>query len=222
MTSPQEIYQRYIIKAEKNALNDNLSTDKGRFVELYNELAPRTVKWYLNNRDKDDLIDIQVLLVDDLKISSSTTHLDHQDFKIPEDFLSWSFCKATASKGKCKRKDISLYELKDENRNLLTNSFFSPSFEYRETAYNYSDNKIKVYTEEGMKIDNIYLSYYKYPQKIQLQNPDNPESDFVNTTIELQDEVVNRIISAMVGDFKINNSDPNFQVEKFRQNENLI
>lgn len=222
MTTPDEIYERYIIKVEKNGTNDYLSTDKGRFVELYNELAPRTIKWYLNNRDKDDLIDIQVLLIDDKKITPKKSHLDHQDFPLPKDFLSWSFVRGVASKGKCIREDIHLYEISDENRDILTNSFFSPSFKYRETPYTYSQNFIKVYREPGMDINNIYLSYYRYPTKIQLQNPENPESNFINTEIQLPDEVLNRIISAMSGDFKINNSDPSFQVDKLRQNENLI
>ena len=222
MVTPEEIYSRYIIKVEKNGTNDYLSTDRGRFIELYNELAPRTIKWYLNNRDKDDLIDIQVLLIDDEEIFPEKSHLDHQDFPLPKDFLSWSFVRATASKGKCKREDIRLYQIDDENRGMLTNEFFSPSFDFREAPYTYSENFIKVYREEGMNIDKVILSYYRYPTRISLIDPENPESSFTNTPINLPDEVLNRIISAMVGDFKINNSDPSFQADKLRQNENLV
>ena len=32
-----EIYDRYILKAEKNSINDNISTDRQRFIEIYNE-----------------------------------------------------------------------------------------------------------------------------------------------------------------------------------------
>lgn len=218
---PQEIYKRYIIKSEKNGTNDNLSTDRGRFVELYNELAPRTVKWYLNNRDKDDILDIQILLVDDHKIEKSKKHLDHQDFELPSDFLSWSFVRGIASKDKCYREKVHLFEITDENREKINSEFFSPSFDYREFPYNYAQNNLKVYTEKGVNIDEIYLSYYRYPTNIQLVSPDNPESDFKDIDINLPDEVLNRIISAMVGDFKINNSDPSYQTEIFRQTQNL-
>src|SRR5699024_2999569 len=119
-----------------------------------------------------------------------------------------------ASKGSCKNEDIRLFEIRDEDRDIMNSEFFSPSFDYRETPYNYSNNHIKVYVEDGMTIDKIYLSYYKYPTKIALINPENPESGFTNTEINLPDEVLNRIVSAMVGDFKINNSDPSFQADK--------
>jgi len=72
-----------------------------------------------------------------------------------------------------------------------------------------------------MSIDKTFLTYYKYPIKIQLQDPDNPESTFQNVQIELPEKVVDRIVSAMVGDFKINNADPSFQFDKQRQNENI-
>lgn len=222
MTTPEELYERYIVKSEKNSTNDNYSTDKDKFAMLYNELAPRTIKWYLNNRNRDDLKDIQVLLVDDKRITPETSHLDHTDFKLPKDFLSWSFVRGVASKGDCTLQDIRLFEIRDEDRGtILNNKFFSPSFNYRETPYTFSENFIKVYKEKGMDINKIYLSYYRYPNKITLIDPENPESNFENTQIELPDEVVNRIISAMVGDFKINNSDGTFQYDKLRQNENL-
>lgn len=222
MVSPQEIYEWYLIKSEKNSTNDNYSTDRGKFVVLYNELAPRMVKWYLNNRNRDDIKDIEILLIDDKKIEPKQKHLDHVDFEKPKDFLSWSFARAIASKGKCQNEEIDLFEIKDEDRGrIMNNSLFSPSFDYREAPYTYSEGNIKIYKEKGVDITTLYLSYYRYPTEIKLLNPENPESDFAQTSIELPKEVINRIISAMVGDFKINNEDPSFQVEKVRQYENL-
>lgn len=223
MTSGNEAYKRYIIKSEKNGTNSNLSTNKERFVVLYNELSIRNIKWYLNNRQSDDLKDIQVLLVDDKRIAPEKSHLDHTDFPLPKNYLDGSYLWARAEKGKCKNIRIMLFEMRDENRSqVLDDSFFSPSFDYREFPYTISQDYVKVFNEKGSNITDLYLSYYRIPNRLALLDPDNPESDFDPTKqIELPDEVLDRIISAMVGDFKINNENPAFQADKLREKENL-
>lgn len=219
--SPNRVYEKYLSKVEKNSTNDNFSTDKGKFSDLYNELSVRLIKFFLNNRNLDNLKDIQVLLVNDKPITPVIKE-DHNLFALPKDFLSWSFAKAKANKGKCKNQDISLYEIKDEDRaTFVNNEFFKPSFDYREAPYNFTENFLKVYKESGMDIYKLLLTYYKYPKKIQLQDPENPESDFIDSELELPEHIIDRIISAMAGDFKINNLDPSYELEKLRQNENI-
>ena len=220
--TPNQVYEKYLTKVEKNSTNDNFSTDKGKFANLYNELSVRLIKFYLNNRNLDTLKDIQVLLINDQTLQLETDSDKYNLFQLPSDFLSWSYASAVADKDTCTNKDIYLYEIKDEDRaDFLTNSFFKPSFKWRETAYNFSENFLKIYKEKGMDVHTAYLSYYRYPNKIELQNEDDPESDFVNTQLELPEHVIDRIISAAVGDFKISNSDPSFEAEKLRQNENI-
>lgn len=224
MTSPEIAYERYITKAEKNGVNNNIATDRGRFVLLYNELKNRVVKWYLKNRQLADIEDIQVLLVDDKPIAPlSPKHLDHVHFKLPDDYFAYSFARAVGGKDGCYKEDISLYDIRDEDRGNLTNTFYEPSWLYRECPYVIGDNKIKVFIEDGMYLDKVYLSYYRYANEIKLINENDPESQFDNSSqIELPDEVLDRIISSMVGDFKINNENQSFQFDKLREKENLI
>lgn len=220
--TPNRIYEKYLTKVEKNSTNDNFSTDKGKFAQLYNELSVRLVKFFLNNRNLDTLKDIQVLLVNDTPIEPAKSEEIFSLFSLPKDFLSWSFVRGVASKGECKNTPISLFEIRDEDRaDIINNTLFSPSFSYREAPYNFSENFVKVYKEQGMDINKVYLSYYKYPKQIHLQDPENPESDFTQTEIELPEHIVDRIVSAMVGEFKISNSDPSFEYDKMRQNENI-
>jgi len=222
MITAEDVYEKYIEKSEKNGTNDNFSTSRGKWASLYNELAPRLIKFFVNNRNLDNLKDIQVLLVDDKNLEAGPKDNKSSKFKLPKDFLAWSSERAIASKGKCKQQDISLFEIRDDDRrSIIGDSFFKPSFEYRETPFNYTENFIKVYKEEGMDINNVYLTYYKYPKKIELQDPDNPESSFSQVELELPEHIIDRIVSAMVGDFKISNADPSFQTEKVRQNENI-
>lgn len=220
--TPNDIYEKYLVKAEKNSTNDNFSTDRAKVALLYNELSVRVIEFYLNNRQLDSKKDIQVLLVDDKELAIIDYTDTYAYFELPDDFLDWSSSRAVASKGECTDVDISMFELRDEDKaTVLNSSFFSPSFDYREVPYNYTKDRVKVYKESGMDIDKTFLSYYKYPLQITLQDPENPESMFNNIQIELPEKVVDRIVSAMVGDFKMNNSDQSFQVDKMRQNENI-
>jgi hypothetical protein len=220
--TPNDIYEKYIVKAEKNSTNDNFSTDRGKVALLYNELSIRMIQFYIHNRQLDIAKDIQVLLVDNAELGLEESEESYSLFNLPQDFLTWSSASAIGSKGTCSNQHIDLFELRDENKsNILTSSFFSPSFDYREAPYNYTGDRLKVYKEVGMTINKAFLTYYRNPIKIQLQDPDNPESTFQNVQIELPEQVVDRIVSAMVGDFKINNADPSFQFDKQRQNENI-
>src|SRR5690625_528160 len=223
MTTAQEAYERYLIKVEKNSTNNNIATDRMSCVIMYNELKNRVIKWYLNNKDKVEIKDIQVLLVDWKRVAPERIHLNHVDFKLPSDFLSNSYIQATGSLGKCKEQDIWLYEVRPEElAQVLNNEYFKPSFEYRECPYTFSNDKINIYIEEGMKIDSIHLTYYRYPNKIALKNEDDPDSPFdENYNIELPDEVLDRVISAISGDFKINTENQAFQLDKLREKENL-
>src|SRR5699024_1114011 len=149
------------------------------------------------------------------------SNIREEDYKLPDDFFDWASIKATASKGICLNKDIELYEISNEDRNrVLHNEFLKPSFDYREAPYTYVSNNIKIFVEEGMTTD-LYLTYYKKPKRIKMIDPDYPEGQFQDVNIELKESVVDRIVSAMVVDFKINNEESTFQMDKLRQNENI-
>src|SRR3990172_9771774 len=100
MTTNQT-YQSFIIKINESATTDSLSCDKGRFVNLYNNVQNRLIESFLDRRFEDDIRYLQRILVDDLKISSSVNHLDHQDFALPINYFDFSNAYALATKGEC-------------------------------------------------------------------------------------------------------------------------
>lgn len=223
MTTAEEAYQRFLLKTQTST-DRNISTDRGSFVMKYNEYKNRLIKWYLNNRNSAQLEDIQILLIDDKELTPERgKHLDHYDTELPKDFLSSSFARAEASMGDCKQEQIDLFELRNENRTHINNSeLFGASFDYREAPYVFSDNKIKIFVESGMKIDKVLLSYYRYPNKIQLEDPEDPESLFDNNyKIEFKDEILDRLITGISGEIKMDNENPSYQIEKQREKENL-
>lgn len=213
MTANQT-YERFIIKINGNATTEQLSCDKGRFANIYNNQQNRMIEYILEKRFEDDIRYLQKILVDDKRLISSSVHLDHVDFTLPKDFFDHSNLYCLVSKGKCQKQKISCFEIKDDDRNnILDNEMINPSFKYREAPYHFSSDKIKIYTADEFTIDSAILSYYRYPQQIKLINPENPESDFLSDP-EFDDKLVNRIIDTCVSEFFLNGGNEKFQAEK--------
>ena len=126
-----QVFDRFLIKAEKNSTNDFIAVDKGRFVELGNEAINKYVEFIYERKNQDDLRNIQTLLVDDKKIPGDIKD-GYTLFPLPENYFDFSNAYGSATKGSCKAK-ISLFEIKDFNRNLIifADEFTTPSFEYR-------------------------------------------------------------------------------------------
>ena len=209
-----EAYERFLMKAERNSVNDGLSTDRGRFVQLFNEASHRYIEYCYEKKNEDDIRYIQSMLVDSEPISYSFHNENYYAFELPEDYFEFSNVYGKASKGDCYNTNIDLFEIKDFNKNIIiSDEFTSPSFEYREAPFTISDNSVKVFTDNNFSVDNIILTYYRYPKKIKLQNPDNPESQFDDSfDLDFDDKVIDRIISAAVSGFDINNSSERWQL----------
>lgn len=203
-----EAYEKYIIKANKNSINDNVATDKGRFIELLYSSYLRYIEYILNNSDSDRR-KIQELLKTKHNISGKSIK-NYYEFDLPNDFFDFSSIDAKAKKGSCVDSLEILHEIKDENRSiLLSDEFTKPSFEYRESLFILSDNKIKIFTDGKFSIGNISITYYRYPNKPRLILPEDPESDFDDSIkLELQEKTIDRIIDLAVGAFDINNENP--------------
>lgn len=212
-----EAYRRFIIKSEENSTNDVVTVSKDRFVELMNEAYIRRIEYIYEHKNDDELRAIQSLLVDDKPLTESVKHADHQNFKLPTDFLLFSNVWGLASKGECYNQKLDLFEIKDLDRNVLLNDeFHSPSFLYREAPYNFSSNNLRVFTTD-FTIDKVYLSYYRYPRKLRLINPNNPESPLDDSfQLDLDEKEINRIITLAVKEFDINNSNQRFEINQLR------
>lgn len=213
----EEAYINYLSKVEENITNDNISTDKQRFVILFNEMQIKFIEALLDRRGDDDIRYIQKFLVPDKTISLENIKNNRYNFKLPEDYLDFSNCYCTATKEKCHNKKMDLYEVKSENiTQILQDSYNKPSFEWGESVYIINDNLISVFTND-FKIEKLLLSYYRYPNRIKQINPEDSESQFDELSkIEWDDKVTNRILSACAGEFDINEMSPRWQLQKQR------
>jgi hypothetical protein len=210
---PEIAYQKFIIKINKNAQTNNIACDKGRFVLIYNESQNKEIEYILEKRANDSIRYIQKLLVPSKLLKSKKKDKSFDLFTLPEDFFDFSTLFGMATKECCKEVSLDMYEIKSENENLVTfDEFQKPSFEFREAPYYISQDSIKVFKDD-FEYNGLHLTYYRYPKQISLKNPENPESNFSKQEIELDDKIVDRIISRASAEFEMNNSNPKYQVD---------
>ena len=215
MTSIEEVKERYRIKAEKNGTNDNITTDNYRFCLNFNESQNKFLTLHLQNRGIDDVRYIQKFLVLDKSITPTSTSENKVNFKLPENYFDLSSARAKAQKESCQDL-IELVEIQTENLNeIMFNEFLKPSFEWREAPYTINSDQLSIY-KDNFTIDSLLLNYYRYPNQIKLQDPENPESDFDSIEVEWDDKSLDDIISLMVANLDMNEGNPRFQINTLR------
>ncbi len=218
MATFEEAKERYKIKAEKNGVNNNLTTDNYRFCLNFNEYQNKFLTLHLQNRGIDDVRYIQNFLVLDKKITVKNSNKNKVNFEIPDNYFDFSSARALAKKDTCQDYISIEPEIRTENLNeVLNNEYLKPSFDWREAPYTVNSDLISVYVDKDFTISELLLNYYRYPNQIRLVNPDNPESDFDSSLkIEWDDKSLDDIISLMVAGYDINQNNPRFQLNTLR------
>lgn len=219
MAKIEPVYESYLLKVEKNGVNDGLSTSRDRFVIAFNEAQNKYSEFHLQNRGSDDIRYIEHLLVLDKKITTSTKTSDHQDFPLPDNYLDLADIRGKGSKGACIKQTIDLVDIKKAENisEIIGDEDNKPSFKWREAPFLIASNKVSVYTNNTFLVDEILLSYYKYPTKIALVDPYDPESKFDESIeIEWDAKSLDRIISLTAGEFDLNTNNPRFQSQNAR------
>lgn len=203
--TPEEAYLKFLQKVNKNYTNDNISVDKGRFVQVYNESQNKFIEWILDKKNEDDIREIQILVVLDKKLSEEGKFVELQSFKFPSNYFSFSNVKAFATKGKCANKRIYLHEIKNENdEEVLRDKFNKPSFEFRDAPFTIGDDSVNIFNGD-FKIIKVLLKYYRQPIQLDIAgytNINNKPS--VSVSPEFRDEIIDRIISIAAKEFNIN------------------
>jgi hypothetical protein len=151
--------------------------------------------------------DIQVLVVPHVKIqlkndkslnnrwSSST-----KTTQLTPKYLQYSELYITATKDECKDRvlNVEIHKHSDVNI-LLNNNNYKPSFEYQETIGTISNNNFEIYTDGTFDPTALYVSYIRYPQKIDLEGyQDFEEKDSKNQDSELPDYLEDELLDLIV------------------------
>lgn len=218
MAKIESAYESYLLKVEKNGVNDGISTSRDRFVIAFNEAQDKFTEFHLQNRGIDDVRYIEHLLVLDKKLSTSSKTSDHYNFPLPANYFDLASIRGIGSQDTCKNANLELFEIQTENApDILNDEDNKPSFKWREAPYTIASNLVNVYTDNTFSVDEILLSYYRYPTKIALIDPYNPESKFDETIkIEWDAKSLDRIISLTAGEFDMNTNNSRFQIQNAR------
>lgn len=207
-----EAYQKYLIELQANGSTDNIQTTKGRFAINYNKAQNRFIEWLIERNNEDDNRYLQVIKILDKGLTKQDSMFDKDIFKLPSDYFDLLNLNAYASSEECDCKDqlFDMTEIKTDNlNNYLTSVDMDPSFKYRESIYVVSEDSVILY-KDGFDFDTAKLSYYRYPKQVTLQNQGNPESALVDTQLEFDDKVIDRIITLASAISSLNDNDPKY------------
>lgn len=210
----KESYEKYLVVTESNGTTDKLSTDKGRYALQYNIAQNKVIEWLIESNGNDENRYIQSIKVPYSPLTISTLKEDYQQFELPENYFEHINLKVKSSSESCSDQRIKAQEVKWENvHNLYDDPNSEPSFKYRETFYTISQDALQVFKKD-FEITEAEMTYYRYPKQITLQNPDNPESQFTQDTLEFDDKLINRIIFMTASLHSLSSDDPKYQALK--------
>lgn len=77
-------------------------------------------------------------------------------------------CYCVANKGQCLNRKIDIQNIvrHGDVHIYMNNEHYRPSFEYQDTFAQITNNKLVIYTNDDFTISDVYLSYLRYPNKI--------------------------------------------------------
>lgn len=118
---------------------------------------------------------------------------------------------AMCSKGECKDRAVAISKVV-KHANLQTdmaNSNYFPSFEYQETIALESEDKIYIYTDGTFDVDYVFISYLRYPKKVDLEGyVDLDGNDSVTQDCELQEFLEDELLDMVQMDLAISTENP--------------
>lgn len=216
----QDAYFQFLQKVNKNIGSRNITADKPRFVSLYNEAQVKRLLYVLNNASDLGVREIHYFLKPNTDLAITNTFLDRVVCELPEDYLDFSSAYALATKGKCKDKKISLWEIKNKNYTVVDDNYNAPSFDYREAPVSIANNWLNIFTKD-FTINKAVLTYYRYPKSIDIEGYVKGGKASQNINPEGDKRFIDRVITMAALDFARNNSDTqDVQIEKDRARTN--
>lgn len=215
----QEAYIRFLTKVNQNLKSTNVVASKDRFILLYNEEQIRRIEYILDKKNDDEIREINNFLITEPNISV-TNILDNKfSLALPTNYLDLSSAYAKVSNSSCSDIRISLYEIKDFNsEEILADKNNAPSLKYREAPFYIGNSSLQIFTD-GFSVDNAVITYYKYPQKVDIEGYIHVSNGAASRDInpEGSEAFINKVISGCAESFFRNYGDTNqIQINKDR------
>ena len=155
-----------------------------------------------DEQSKRRIDDFQILLKD--VVMDTTRHKIYDETnELPSDYLEYKRVSCSGVSECCKNKHAMMVYLAEEsNVNiLLRDENKKPNFSWGETFCTLIDNRIRVYTNDEFSTDNVVLTYYRMPKRIQRAGQVDPykmETVDAEVTCEFKDDIVEVLIDETV------------------------
>lgn len=171
--------------------------NKGQVNWCRRNLHGLNVKQEGDEQSKRRIDDLQVLLTDTL-LPLNNKDLHKESSLLPANYLEWKRLSGKASTDCCDLKSIVIYLAEEANVDeLLRDKHKQPNFEWGETFCTLKGNKVKVFTNNKFDIDNVTLTYYRQPRRIEILgcvDPYTQTTSAFDVECEFKDDIIELFI----------------------------
>lgn len=120
----------------------------------------------------------------------------------PKDYFQWKRISAKMKADCCEPRPAMIYLAEEANVDeLLRDVNKNPNFQWAETFCTIGGNVIKIYTANKFDLEDVVLTYYRQPRRIQILGTVNPyttEPSLEEVECEFKDDVVELLIDECV------------------------
>lgn len=228
MISSVQLYYKTKMRLNNLASNEHQDIPLEDFILAANEAQIKLIKKKigLNNNYgigydgfRKRYEDLQTLVIPHtkLKLKNDKTlnnrwSSEKSTIELDPKYLQYSEIYLTANKDQCIDRVLTVDIVRHSDLNvLLNNTNYQPSFEYQVTLGTISSNRFEIYTDGSFTPTSLYVSYIKYPNKIDLEgyvNFDGKESANQDSELPdyLEDELLDLICIELGMDTENNNA----------------
>lgn len=186
MISIKQILYKTDLRLNKVATNDHQSIPVEDKLFAANEAQLKLFKKKISTNNlyqvgfdgfKKRYEDLQNFVIQSEKVTNLKKHKDQFTYftfdvnKLKHKYLFLIGLTAICSKGTCKERPLAITKIvKHADLQMkMKNSNYSPSFEYQESLALIAEDIISIYTDGTFDIDYVYVSYIRYPIKMDLE-----------------------------------------------------
>lgn len=167
-----------------NVYRAGLDSFKKRYEDLENIIQPH--------------IPVEVTKDPDSKLNKYLSPVP--DGSLYPKYMFFVDCYFLASKGLCTNRVITTTRVKHADiHTVLANDNTNPSFEYQEAPLTLTNQTLEIYTDGTFEPESAYLSYIRYPQKIDFEGYiDFDGSASITQDCELRDYLEDELVDITV------------------------
>lgn len=180
MISVQELIYEFKLNMNKVNRQENVDIPVEDIIVYLNKAQMSWIKTRLNQNNiyksgfesiRKRIDDLQALKEENVKLSPTKSNdLLHIGYECPlsdaKGYMFYLSSYAKAKKNKCSKILQTDLIRNGELTTKYINNNYEPSFEWRYTLVTLGSDKLHVYTDGTFEIEDVYLTYLRYPQQI--------------------------------------------------------